>query len=125
MSRSSILNVTFDCADAESVSRFWSEVTRWPRSKVEMPGNPFWLVSPEGDATPHLVFVEVPEPKRAKNRLHLDLVPQDGPQDQEVARIEALGARIVDDRRGATPGGWVVMADLEGNEFCVEGGDDD
>jgi hypothetical protein len=45
------------------------------------------------------------------------------PQDQEVARIEALGARIVDDRRGATPGGWVVMADLEGNEFCVEGGE--
>ena len=122
MSRSSILNVTFDCSNAESVARFWSEVTRWPLSKEDMPGNPFWLISESGGACPSLVFVEVPEPKRVKNRVHLDLLPQDGPQDQEVARIEALGARIVDDRRGLTPGGWVVMADLEGNEFCVEGG---
>ena len=122
MSRSSILNVTFDCSDAESVARFWSDVTRSPLSKVDMPGNPFWMVSPDGDASPHLVFVDVPEPKRAKNRVHLDLLPHVGSQDQEVARIEALGARIVDDRRGATPGGWVVMADVEGNEFCVEGG---
>ncbi|MGH3346916.1 MAG: VOC family protein [Nocardioides sp.] len=103
MSRSSILNVTFDCSDAESVARFWSAVTRWPLSKVDMPGNPFWSVSPDGGASPHLVFVEVTEPKHAKNRVHLDLLPHDAPQDQEVARIEALGARIVDDRRGATP----------------------
>lgn len=123
MSRSSILNVTFDCSDAESMARFWSEVTRWPRSKVEMPGNPFWWVGADGDASLHLVFVEVPEPKRTKNRVHLDLLPQDGPQDQEIARLESLGARIVDDRRGVKPGGWVVMADLEGNEFCVEDGE--
>lgn len=123
MSRSSILNVTFDCTDAESIARFWSEVTRWPATKVEMPGNPFWSVGPEGDAAPHLVFVEVPEPKRAKNRVHLDLLPQEGPQAQEVTRLESLGARIVDDRRGVTPGGWVVMADPEDNEFCVENGD--
>ncbi|TDD24648.1 VOC family protein [Nonomuraea diastatica] len=114
--------MTFDCSDAESMARFWSEVTRWPRSKVEMPGNPFWWVGTEGDASPHLVFVEVPESKRSKNRVHLDLMPHDGSQVQEIARLESLGARIVDDRRGVTPGGWVVMADLEGNEFCVEGG---
>ena len=52
MIRSLILNVTFDCADAEAMARFWSEVTRWPRSKEEMPGNPFWLVGPDGDASP-------------------------------------------------------------------------
>ena len=120
MSRSSILNVTFDCADAEVMARFWSEVTRWPRTKVEMPGNPFWWVGPDRDAYPHLVFVEVPEPKHTKNRVHLDLLPQDGSQDQEIARLESLGARVVDDRRGVNPGGWVVMADIEGNEFCVE-----
>jgi predicted enzyme related to lactoylglutathione lyase len=124
VSRSSILNVTFDCSNAESVARFWSEVTRWPLSKEDMPGNPFWLVSSGDDASPSLVFVDVPEPRRVKNRVHLDLLPQDGPQEQEVARIEALGARILDDRRGLTPGGWVVMADVEGNEFCVEGDDD-
>lgn len=93
MTSSSILNVTFDCADAESMARFWSEVTRWPRSKVEMPGNPFWLVGPDGDTSPRLVFVKVPETKHSKNRVHLDLLPRDGPQDQEVARIESLGAR--------------------------------
>jgi predicted enzyme related to lactoylglutathione lyase len=123
VSRSSILNVTFDCSDAESMARFWSEVTGWPRSKVEMPGNPFWWVGADGDASLHLVFVEVPEPKLTKNRVHLDLLPHDGPQDQEVARLESLGARIVDDRRGVSPGGWVMMADIEGNEFCVEDGE--
>ena len=75
MVRSSILNVTFDCSDAEVMSRFWSEVTRWPRSKVEMPGNPFWWVGPDSDALPHLVFVEVPEPKLTKNRLHSTSCP--------------------------------------------------
>ena len=93
MSRSSILNVTFDCADAEVMARFWSEVTRWPSSKVEMPGNPYWRVGPDSDASPLLVFVEVPEPKHTKNRVHLDLLPQDGSQDQELVRLESLSAQ--------------------------------
>ena len=119
-----ILNVTFDCVDGELLARFWSGVTSWPWSKEEMPGNPFWVVGhPDADRT-RLVFVEVPESKAAKNRVHLDLVADGGSQADEVARLEALGATIVDDRRRATPGGWVVMADPEGNEFCVEGGGD-
>jgi hypothetical protein len=85
-----------------------------------MPGNPFWLVASAESDSVHLVFVEVPEPKTVKNRVHLDLVPEGGSQDDEVVRLEALGARIVDDRRMAEPGGWVMMADPEGNEFCVE-----
>jgi predicted enzyme related to lactoylglutathione lyase len=121
--RSSILNVTFDCRDAALLARFWSEVTRWPASKRDMPGNPFWLVArPEQDGV-HLVFVEVPEVKTAKNRVHLDLIPEEGSQEEEVARFEALGARILDDRRTATPGGWVMMADPEDNEFCIEPSD--
>jgi len=51
VSRSSILNVTFDCSDAEIMARFWSEVTRGPRTRLEMPGNPFWWVVPI--VTPH------------------------------------------------------------------------
>lgn len=121
LSGCSILNVTFDCSNAEPIARFWSAVTGWPCSRVDMPGNPFWLVGPDDDdACPRLVFVEVPESKSAKNRVHLDLLPYDGSQAEEVARIEGLGALIVDDRRGAKPGGWVTMADAEGNEFCVE-----
>ncbi|SDS39658.1 VOC family protein [Microlunatus soli] len=115
-----ILNVTFDCADSDRMSRFWSDLTGWPRAKVEMPGNPFWWIGPDEDTLPHLVFVQVPEPKESKNRLHLDLLPQSESQDQELLRLESLGARIVDDRRESEPGGWIVMADPEGNEFCLE-----
>jgi hypothetical protein len=65
------------------------------------------------------VFVTVPEGKTVKNRLHIDLAP--GPDDDhatEVARLEKLGARRVDIGQGdAVP--WIVMADPEGNEFCV------
>ncbi len=117
---SSILNVTFDCSDGERLARFWSGVTGWAWSKQEMPGNPFWVVGdPDGLAT-RLVFVEVPEPKVVKNRVHVDLVPDDGSSTGELDRIVDLGALIVDDRRGRAPGGWVVLADPEGNEFCLE-----
>jgi predicted enzyme related to lactoylglutathione lyase len=119
---SSVLNVTFDCSDAASVAQFWSEVTRWPCSKQQMPGNTFWVVGAPGGAGPRLVFVNVPEPKTVKNRVHLDLVP-DGSQAEELARLESLGAAVIDDRRRVTPGGWVVMADPEGNEFDLEGGE--
>jgi predicted enzyme related to lactoylglutathione lyase len=118
---SSILNVTFDCADDASVAQFWSAVTEWPWSKHEMPGNPFWVVGDPGRSGPRLVFVNVAEPKSAKNRVHLDLVP-DGSQGEELARLQALGARVIDDRRDSTPGGWVVLADPEGNEFDLESG---
>ena len=60
---------------------------------------------------PRLAFVDVVQAKTVKNRIHLDLVPNDASQDQEVDRILSLGAQIIDDRRQATPGGWVVMAD--------------
>lgn len=117
---SSILNVTFDCADGGRLARFWSAVTGWEWSKEEMPGNPFWVVGDPGGVAARLVFVVVPEPKSAKNRVHIDLLPSEG-LDGEVDRVVALGATIVDDRRGVSPGGWVVMADPEENEFCLEG----
>jgi predicted enzyme related to lactoylglutathione lyase len=119
----SIVNVTFDCSNAASMARFWSEVITWPSSTEEMPGNPYWVVGPPEEGGTRLVFVDVPEAKAVKNRVHLDLMPRDRSQEEEVARIESLGGRLIDDRRQASPGGWVVMADPEGNEFCVEGGE--
>jgi predicted enzyme related to lactoylglutathione lyase len=116
---SSILNVTFDCSDAASIAQFWSAVTGWPWSKQEMPGNPFWVVGEPGGTGPRLVFVNVPEAKALKNRVHLDIVP-DGSEAEELARLAALGARVIDDRRHISPGGWVVLADPEGNEFDLE-----
>jgi predicted enzyme related to lactoylglutathione lyase len=56
-----------------------------------------------------------------KNRMHMCLRPVEGTRDSEVDRIVSLGATIVDDRRDLQDGGWVVLADPEGNEFCVLG----
>ena len=116
-----VVNVTFDCRDAEAVARFWQAVTDNAIEFVPDPGNPYWVVSPPDDQLPRLVFVTVPEGKSTKNRLHVDIVARDGSQDEEVTRLVELGARVVDDRRSVEPGGWVVLADPEGNEFCVEG----
>jgi predicted enzyme related to lactoylglutathione lyase len=117
---SAILNVTFDCHDPERIAHFWGEVLGYHIERVNSPGNEYWVVSSHDKAWPRLVFVKVPEAKVVKNRVHLDIVPSDGDQPAEVERLENLGARIVDDRRELVPGGWVVMSDPEGNEFCVE-----
>jgi predicted enzyme related to lactoylglutathione lyase len=117
---SAILNVTFDCRDPRAVAKFWSGVTGFTLEEVDTPGNDYWVASPPDSTLPRLVFVSVPESKVVKNRVHLDLIPVEGDQDAELERLLGLGARIVDDRRELTPGGWVVMADPEGNEFCLE-----
>ena len=116
---SAILNVTFDCRDPRAVAVFWSAVTGFPVEEVASPGNPYWVVGLE-NALPRLVFVGVPESKVVKNRVHLDVLPVDRDQNAEVKRLLNLGATMVDDRRELEPGGWVVLADPEGNEFCVE-----
>jgi hypothetical protein len=75
-------------------------------------------VVPPGEVRPRLYFVQVPEHKTVKNRLHLDVMPAARPQDEEIARLTGLGARVVSDPRPEL--GWVILADPEGNEFCLE-----
>jgi Glyoxalase-like domain len=73
---------------------------------------------PRAERGPGLVFLTVPETKALKNRLHIDLAPaSDDDQEAEVRRLESLGARRVDIGQGDVS--WVVLADPEGNEFCV------
>lgn len=117
---SAILNVTFDCHDPRAVSKFWSAATGYSLAEVKTPGNDYWVASPPDDKSPRLVFVSVPEHKVVKNRVHLDLLPFERDQKAELSRLFGLGATIVDDRRSLSPGGWVVLADPEGNEFCLE-----
>lgn len=71
------------------------------------------------DGTQRLLFIEVPNAKQLKNRVHLDLKPENGTRDEELARLLALGAREVEDLRNPDGSGWVVLADPEGNEFCI------
>jgi predicted enzyme related to lactoylglutathione lyase len=117
---SAILNVTFDCHDARLVAEFWGAVTGYTLEEMRDTGNHYWVASPPDDAWPRLVFVTVPEEKVVKNRIHLDIVPRDRDQAGEVDRLVGLGATLVDDRRTLSPGAWVVLADPEGNELCVE-----
>ena len=116
-----VLNITFDCLDARSVAQFWEAVTGYPIELQHQPGNDYWVVGPPDGSLPRLLFVTVPEKKATKNRVHLDLLPKDAAsQEEEVTRLLGLGASVVDDRRDSSPGGWIVMADPEGNEFCIE-----
>jgi predicted enzyme related to lactoylglutathione lyase len=115
---STVLNITFDCADPRAVATFWGAVTGWPVIEEPNPGSPDCMVQPPGGGRPRLYFVAVPEGKTVKNRLHLDVMPADRSQDAEIGRLTGLGATVVSDRRPEL--GWVVLADPEGNEFCVE-----
>ena len=114
----SILNITFDCADAREQAAFWAAVTGWTATEQDStPGHVEYSVDPPDGTSPRLYFTTVPEPKRAKNRLHLDLLPPGNGPD-ELVRLQALGARaLADQPPGAS---WIVLADPEGNEFCLE-----
>ncbi|MFE5814352.1 VOC family protein [Streptomyces sp. NPDC056479] len=114
---SRIRHTTIDSSDAYRLAGFWSQVLDLPVHEDDEPGDEEVLIEAAG-----LLFVTVPEAKTVKNRVHLDLQPQDLTRDQEVERVLALGATLVDDRRNADGTGWAVLADPEGNEFCVERG---
>ena len=102
-----------DCRDPRSLAEFWCAVLDW-RVTEEVEG----LVEIAGDEPgPTLLFIPVPEPKTVKNRLHIDVNPRDREQEEEVERVLALGARRVDVGQGDVD--WVVLADPEGNEFCI------
>ena len=113
-----IQSVCIDAADPGNLASFWAAVLGWRRTE-EGPDE-FVLEPPDGSAeagvAADLLFLRVPDDKVIKNRLHLDLRPED--QIAEVARLETLGARKVDIGQGPDST-WVVLADPEGNEFCV------
>jgi predicted enzyme related to lactoylglutathione lyase len=110
--------LAFDAHDPTALARFWEAALGWRVTDadeeevvVEPPAD-----SEEDGVVPDLLFLRVPEGKDVKNRLHLDLRPQN--QAVEVARLEDLGATQVSIGQGDDVT-WVVMADPEGNEFCV------
>jgi catechol 2,3-dioxygenase-like lactoylglutathione lyase family enzyme len=116
-----IHSITFDCADPYSLASFWTEVTGYQEDPANpnAPGDPAaLLVAPDGG--PRLLFIPVPESKTVKNRVHLDLMPTERTRDEEVARLLRIGASHVADHREPDGTGWVVLADPEGNEFCIE-----
>ncbi|MBM7506294.1 hypothetical protein JOE61_000108 [Nocardioides salarius] len=117
---SRVANISVDAHDPIAQARWWEQVVDdfhmvpegvWSEDDAE-------LLGPGGRS---LEFLRVPDAKTVKNRMHLCLRPVGTTVDAEVERIVALGASVVDDRRSLEDGGWVVLGDPEGNEFCVLG----
>jgi hypothetical protein len=126
-------SVVVDCRDVAALSRWWAEALDWRiiyEAADEVVVVPPHVIDkarhiPPLERGPGLIFVPVPEGKTVKNRLHIDLAPspdadQEGAdQEAEVRRLEALGATRADVGQDPEQVSWVVMADPEGNEFCV------
>jgi predicted enzyme related to lactoylglutathione lyase len=113
--------ITVDAQDPLALAHFWAEALGWKIgedvNEIEV-----WiereLGDPQNTGFPDILFLKNSTPKNGKNRLHLDLRPDD--QAAEVARLEKLGAKQIDIGQSAEPTcTWIVMADPEGNEFCV------
>ena len=113
--------ITVDAHNPKALAEFWAEVLGWT---VGEDGDDigWWiereLGDPKNTGFPDILFLKVPDSKVVKNRLHLDLRPDD--QGAEVARLEKLGAKKIDIGQSTDPDTtWVVMADIEGNDFCI------
>jgi catechol 2,3-dioxygenase-like lactoylglutathione lyase family enzyme len=104
--------VCIDAADIDALGRWWSGVLGWPAETTD--DGDVLLRSPDGTG-PDWLFLTVPDDKAVKNRIHFDFTPDD--QQAEVDRLIGLGARHVDIGQGDQS--WVVLADPEGNEFCI------
>jgi hypothetical protein len=122
---SRLTEVIFDCHDLARSSNFWCKALGYE----QVSAGEGWIAirSPGVKLTdemlndcpqsPALAFVLVPEDKIFKNRIHIDLTPIDCSQEEEVQRLVELGAHRID--IGQRDTSWIVMADPEGNEFCV------
>lgn len=117
-----VSHTSIDAGNAYELSQWWKQVLDY----TDIPGDPNEPGHPEcmiqrTDGGHRILFLEVPEAKSIKNRIHLDLRPVAGTRDEELDRLLSLGATQVDDYRGkyGAGSGWVVLADPEGNEFCI------
>lgn len=106
--------ITVAAQDPAALGRWWCEALRWV---VVDDGDVVFEIQPEAGTLPGMLFLRVDDDKAGKNRIHVDLRPDD--QAAEVDRLLELGATRIDVGQGDAP--WVVMADPEGNEFCVLG----
>lgn len=110
-------HTTWDALDPHAVAEFWRKLLDCDISEPDSyhPGSDeCYLISPDGYT---VLFFKVPDAKHVKNRAHMDLVPEGSTRDEQISRALHLGAALVDDRRDDL--GWAVMADPEGNEFCI------
>lgn len=117
-----VSHTSVDCRNAYELSEWWKQLLGYTDEPDDpnAPGHEECMIL-DPDSGHRILFIEVPEAKSVKNRLHFDLRPRTGTRDEEVERVRALGAVEFADLRGQWgPGtGWVVFHDPEGNEFCI------
>jgi hypothetical protein len=111
---SKFTELVIDCADPDRMADFWSQVLDY--KITEKDEDSVYIEGSQGSG-PGLLFQVVPEGKTVKNRLHIDVSPVDRDQDEELDRLLTLGARHIDIGQGDVS--WFVLADIEGNEFCL------
>jgi predicted enzyme related to lactoylglutathione lyase len=112
---SKISTIVIDAVDVDRVAAFWASVLGWEPGRD--PDGDVVVADPMQDSTMTLLVVEVPETKTLKNRIHIDLYPTGVDQAEELERLLGLGAVEVDIGQGDRS--WIVLADPEGNEFCL------
>ncbi len=117
---SRVSHTTFDCRDAFELSQWWKQVLGY----IDLPDDPneagdeeCMILNPTSGH--RLLFIEVDELRSPDGRIHLDLAPSDRRRDDEIDRVIALGATKVADRRNPDGTGWMVLADPDGNHFCI------
>jgi predicted enzyme related to lactoylglutathione lyase len=111
----SLHHIVIDARDLPALARFWAQVLDW-RILSEREGE--IVIGADVTASVGICFMPVTDKKTVKNRVHLDLGPDPDEQDAKIERILALGARRANIRQTGTES-WTVLADPEGNEFCV------
>lgn len=106
--------VSFDANDVGLLARFWSEATA---GELNSDGLPYFaIVRPKHKGVPLIIVMQVPEPKTAKNRVHIEFEVVDLQHERE--QLETIGATFVDAHEW-DGNRWLVMADPEGNQFCL------
>ncbi|WP_457206287.1 VOC family protein [Nocardioides sp. P5_C9_2] len=117
-----VAHTTVDCRNAYELSEWWKDLLGYADldGDPNLPGHEECMIR-DVESGHRILFIEVPDDKLPPKRIHFDLRPREGTRDEEVERVVAMGARQVGDQRGRYgPGtGWVVLADPEGNEFCI------
>ncbi len=108
-------HIVIDAHDLRALARFWTEALGW-QVLSERRGE--IVIGTDDNAPVGICFMPVADPKTVKNRVHVDLTSSAEDRDQEIDRLLALGARRVDIGQTANES-WTVLADPEGNEFCV------
>ena len=108
-------HIVVDAHDLPALARFWTQALGW---KVLSEREREIVIGPDENAPVGMCFMPVTDPKAVKNRVHLDLTSSAQDRDQEIERLLALGARRADIGQTGEES-WTVLADPEGNEFCV------